>query len=347
MTEPLLSIRALAKHFQVRGTGPGRARLAIRAVDGVDLDVMAGETVAVVGESGCGKSTLGRCIVRLERPTSGTIAFQGVSIGSLAGRQLRHLRRGMQMVFQDPGEALDPRIRIGDAVREGLDLQGIGTRSERRASVSDMLGQVGLAATTAARYPHELSGGQQQRVVIARALILRPSLVVADEPVAALDVSVRSQILNLLTEMREAYRLTYLFISHDLNVVRYMSDRIAVMYLGKIVELAPTGEFDTLPLHPYTVSLMSAVLPLHGPESARVILKGEVPSPVDLPSGCRFRTRCPIAQQVCAAQEPPLRPARAGHYVACHFPGEFHGSAMTAVASGHDREPAVSQALVP
>jgi oligopeptide/dipeptide ABC transporter ATP-binding protein len=274
-----------------------------------------------VGESGCGKSTLGRTLIRLIEPTSGQILFDGTDLTSLSGSALKTARKDMQIIFQDSVGSLDPRMRIQDIVGEGLAVHGI-PRADRGELVRSTLERVGLGPESLRRYPHQFSGGQRQRIGIARALVLQPRLVVADEPVSALDVSIQSQVLNLLVELKQAFGLTYLFVAHDLAVVGYISDRVAVMYLGKVVEMASAADLFERPLHPYTVALLSAIpTPSPGRKRQRIILKGDVPSPIDPPSGCRFRTRCPLAQPVCAELEPPLEDHGGGHVTACHFAG--------------------------
>ena len=307
----------------------------VRAVDGVSFDLPRGETLGLVGESGCGKSTTGRAIVRLYRATAGSIVFDGTDIANLEGQALQRMRRRMQMIFQDPYASLNPRMTVGSIVREPLDVHGIGTMRERRERVSDLLGTVGLNPAFSSRYPHEFSGGQRQRIGVARALALQPELIVADEPVSALDVSIQAQIINLLERLQGSFGLTYLFIAHDLSVVRHVSDRIAVMYLGRIVELATSVELNRRPLHPYTVALLSAVpVPDPARELARrrIILQGDVPSPVNPPSGCHFHTRCWLRERLsnperCVAESPVPRELAAGHQVACHFAEQTDGSA--------------------
>jgi oligopeptide/dipeptide ABC transporter ATP-binding protein len=317
----LLEARDVVKHFPVRAGLLRRTVAQVHAVDGVDLEIRRGETVGLVGESGCGKSTLGRTLLRLVEPTSGTITFEGTDVTRLKRSGLKAARRDMQIIFQDSVGSLDPRMRVRDLVGEGLLIHGI-PRNERAHRVADTLERVGLGTETMRRYPHQFSGGQRQRIGIARALVLRPKLVVADEPVSALDVSIQSQVLNLLVELKQVFGLTYLFVAHDLAVVGYISDRIAVMYLGKIVEYATSADLFARPLHPYTQALLSAIpTPEPGRKSTRIVLRGDVPSPVDPPSGCRFRTRCPLAQEVCAEVEPPLVPYGNGHLAACHFAG--------------------------
>jgi len=323
MPEPLLRARGLVRHFPVRRGLLQRVVGQVRAVDGVDLDIFPGETVGVVGESGCGKSTLGRVLAGLLKPTTGELSFAGRGMESRRGAELKSLRRDMQFIFQDPTGSLDPRMRVRDIIGEGLDAQAIAVGRARDKLVDEILDRVGLGQDAALRYPHEFSGGQRQRIGIARALVLRPKLVVADEPVSALDVSIQSQVLNLLVELKRDLQLTYVFVAHNLAVVSYISDRIAVMYLGKIVELGSTGELYHNPRHPYTRALLSAMPePTPGRRRERIVLHGDVPSPIDPPSGCRFRTRCPAAQDICAKREPMLehKPGHApGHLAACHF----------------------------
>jgi oligopeptide transport system ATP-binding protein len=320
-SEILLDAQGIKKYFPVHHGLLRRTVGHIQAVDGVDIEIRRGETLGLVGESGCGKSTLGRTLIRLIEPTEGTIEFDGSNLMAASGAELRTARREMQIIFQDSVGSLNPRMRVKDIVGEGLSVYGV-PRSERPARVVDALERVGLGPETLRRYPHQFSGGQRQRIGIARALVLRPKLIVADEPVSALDVSIQSQVLNLLVELKQEFGLTYLFVAHDLAVVGYISDRIAVMYLGKVVELADAADLFARPLHPYTVALLSAIPTTEiGAKRTRITLRGDVPSPMNPPSGCRFRTRCPIAQPVCAELEPQLADHGKGHTAACHFAG--------------------------
>jgi oligopeptide transport system ATP-binding protein len=321
--EVLLEARDVVKHFPVRRPALSRGPVEhVHAVDGVSLEVRAGETLGVVGESGCGKSTLGRSLVRLHELTSGTVRFDGVDISGLSRRELRPHRRQMQMIFQDPYASLNPRKRVGQIVGEPLRIHGVG-RDAARERVRELLEVVGLLPDHVDRYPHEFSGGQRQRIGVARALALRPRLIVADEPVSALDVSIQAQVVNLLDDLQDEFGLTYVFIAHDLGVVRHVSDRIAVMYLGVIVELGTADDVCARPRHRYTEALLSAV-PVIDPERSharkRIVLTGDVPSPVDPPSGCRFHPRCPHATEICARERPPMVDHGGGHLAACHHP---------------------------
>jgi oligopeptide/dipeptide ABC transporter ATP-binding protein len=309
----LVEVRDLVKHFPIEGSDD-----VVRAVDGVSFAILRGETLGLVGESGCGKSTVGRCLLRLIEPTAGQVTFEGRDVLSLGKAELRELRREMQIVFQDPYASLNPRMRVGDIVGEPLVIHSIGTKRERQDRVADLLRRVGLDPAYSRRYPHEFSGGQRQRIGVARTLALNPKLIVADEPVSALDVSVQAQVVNLLQDLQTEFGLTYLFISHGLAVVEHISTRVAVMYLGRIVELASAVELYASPLHPYTQALLSAI-PVPDPQRKRerVVLQGDVPTPINPPSGCRFRTRCPIAIEQCAHIDPELREISPGHSVAC------------------------------
>ncbi len=322
MPDILLQVEGLKKYFAVtRKQGLRTIRETVRAVDGIDLIVHTGETVGLVGESGCGKSTAGRAILRLLKPTAGRVLFEGKDLAALRERELRSLRRDMSIVFQDPMSALDPRMMIGDIVTEPLRAHGLVTsRRGRLERAGQLLEQVGLRPEFAARYPHEFSGGQRQRIGIARAIATDPKLIILDEPISALDISIRAQILNLLADLQDQRGFAYLFIAHDLSVVRHLCDRVAVMYLGVIVEEGPSDPLFANPLHPYTRALLASV-PVPDPSLRRVraLLEGDVPSPVAIPSGCRFRTRCPLAQEICAREIPPLRPIHPDHASACHF----------------------------
>ena len=317
---PLLEVSGLTKHFPIRGGLFGRDRGAVRAVEGVSFDVMPGETLGVVGESGCGKSTTGRCILRLIEPTGGAVRFEGTDVLSLGGRELRRMRRRMQIIFQDPFSSLNPRMTIGATVREGLTIHGLaeGAAADRR--VRDLLEEVGLRAEYASRYPHEFSGGQRQRVGIARALAVEPRLIICDEPVSALDVSVQAQVINLLRDLQRQRGLSYVFIAHDLSVVEHVADRVAVMYLGRIVELATAEALYAMPLMPYTQALLSAIpVPRPGGRRRRIVLQGDPPSPANPPTGCVFHPRCfhPAKDAACQKIVPPLEEKAPGHWAAC------------------------------
>ncbi len=309
----LVKVRNLVKHFPVEASDD-----VVRAVDDVSFDIFAGETLGLVGESGCGKSTIGRCLLRLYEPTSGEIQFEGEDIIGLKNNRMQKLRRGMQMIFQDPYASLNPRLNIFSIVSEPLKIHGIGDKNDQKARVADLLKRVGLDADYMFRYPHEFSGGQRQRIGIARALALNPKLIIADEPVSALDVSVQAQVVNLLQDLQAEFGLTYLFISHGLAVVEHISQRVAVMYLGKIVEICEAHELYGNPLMPYTKALLSAI-PVPDPtvKRERIVLKGDVPTPINPPSGCRFRTRCPWAIDECARVVPELREIQPNHFAAC------------------------------
>ena len=314
----LIEIKELVKYFPVRGGLMQRVVAWVQAVDNVSFAIRRGETLGLVGESGCGKTTVGRSILRLIEPTSGSVEIDGVDIISLKSKELKATRRNMQIIFQDPYASLDPRMPVGESIVEGLKIHNVGTPRERYETAIEMLRKVGMEDYHARRYPHEFSGGQRQRIGIARALALRPKFIVADEPVSALDVSIQSQVLNILKDLQREFGLTYLFIAHNLSVVEHISDRVAVMYLGKMVELAPRNELFRNPLHPYTQALMSAI-PIPDPtlKRERIILEGDVPSPLNPPGGCRFHPRCPVAMELCGQEEPPFREVSADHCLAC------------------------------
>ncbi|MFZ5879953.1 MAG: ABC transporter ATP-binding protein [Chloroflexota bacterium] len=320
--EVLLKVDDLMMHFPIYRGVFQRQVGAVRAVDGVSFDVYRGETLGLVGESGCGKSTTGRAILQLYKPTAGNIHFEGADLVKLRGEEMRRMRRKMQMIFQDPYASLNPRMTVEQIVGEPLVVHSVATGKEIEERVKHLLEIVGLNPSFATRYPHEFSGGQRQRIGVARALALQPSFIICDEPISALDVSIQAQVVNLLEELQEQFNLTYLFIAHDLSMVRHISKRVAVMYLGVIVEMADRDDLYKSPLHPYTQALLSAVPvpdPVADAQRKRVILEGDVPSPANPPSGCRFRTRCPIAQAMCAESRPEFREVTPGHFVACHM----------------------------
>jgi oligopeptide transport system ATP-binding protein len=341
----LLEVRHVKKYFPIRAGVMQREVARVHAVDDVSFAVKPGETLGLVGESGCGKSTLGRTIVRLLQPTAGEIIFDGTPIQNLGTRRLRPLRREMQMVFQDPYASLNPRKRVGTIISDPMKIHDLGSRSEQKRRVNEILETVGLSPEHYNRFPHEFSGGQRQRIGIARSLALRPKLIVADEPVSALDVSIQSQMLNLLDDLQTEFNLTYIFIAHDLGVVRHVSDRIVVMYLGKIVELSPADELYVRPIMPYTEALLSAV-PIPDPDLAekreRIVLEGDVPSPINPPSGCRFHPRCHYATEVCTQVEPPLVDYGNGHLAACHHPLNVDQATLQNVGVAEQHTPAAA-----
>jgi len=317
--EALLVVKDLIKYFPVRGGLLRRVVAWVKAVDGVSFTVKRGETFGLVGESGCGKTTVGRTILRLIAASSGKVYFDGHDLFSLNGQKMKKMRRNMQIIFQDPFSSLDPRMPVGESIGEGLLVHGMKDKRKRAAIVMDTLQRVGLEPEHARRYPHEFSGGQRQRIGIARALAMRPQFIICDEPVSALDVSIQSQVLNILKDLQREFGLTYIFIAHNLSVVEHISDRVAVMYVGKLVELAERQVLYENPLHPYTQALMSAI-PIPDPtiQRTRIILQGDVPSPLHPPAGCRFHPRCPVNMDICSKEEPAFREAEPGHWVACH-----------------------------
>jgi oligopeptide/dipeptide ABC transporter ATP-binding protein len=347
---PLVETIHVRKYFPIKAGLLQREVARVHAVDDVSIQVFEGETLGLVGESGCGKSTFGRTVVRLLEPTDGDVRFQGESIAKLGTRALRPLRREMQMVFQDPYASLNPRKRVGSIIGTPLKIHGIGDSNDRRTRVQELLEVVGLSPEHYNRFPHEFSGGQRQRIGVARALALRPKLIVADEPVSALDVSIQAQMINLLEELQDEFSLTYVFIAHDLGVVRHVSDRIAVMYLGKLVELSPAEELYERPIMPYTEALLSAV-PIPDPDLSaqreRIVLEGDVPSPIDPPSGCRFHPRCRYATEICSQVEPPLTDYGNGHLAACHHPLNVDAETLARVSAAPETPEDADEAALP
>jgi oligopeptide/dipeptide ABC transporter ATP-binding protein len=349
-SQPLLETVHLKKYFPIKAGVLQHEVARVHAVDDVTLQVFEGETVGLVGESGCGKSTLGRTIVRLLEPTEGDVVFEGQSIAKLGTRRLRPLRREMQMVFQDPYASLNPRKRVGSIIGGPMKIHHVGDKKDRRRRVQELLEVVGLSPEHYNRFPHEFSGGQRQRIGVARALALRPKLIVADEPVSALDVSIQAQMINLLEDLQDDFKLTYVFIAHDLGVVRHVSDRIAVMYLGKLVELSPAEELYERPIMPYTEALLSAV-PIPDPDLSaqreRIVLQGDVPSPIDPPSGCRFHPRCRYATEICKEVEPPLADYGNGHLAACHHPLNVDAETLARVQAAPETPRAADDEALP
>jgi oligopeptide/dipeptide ABC transporter ATP-binding protein len=315
----ILEVNDLRKYFYMKRGLIGFGHQTVKAVDDINFIVNQGETLGIVGESGCGKSTMGRAILQLQKPTSGSVLFEGIELTHVKKKRLRKLRKDMQMIFQDPFGSLNPRMTIGKMLKEIVQSHHIVENRDSKAYVENLLEQVGLKKSYYDRYPHEFSGGQRQRISIARALAVKPKLIVCDEAVSALDVSVQAQILNLLQQLKQRYGLTYIFISHDLAVIKHVSDRVAVMYLGQIIEIGSKKEIFNHPLHPYLKALLSAIPLVNQPKRERIILQGEVPSPLNIPTGCRFHTRCPFAKDICKSKVPILEEKKKGHFAACHF----------------------------